>query len=79
MGEMAMNNRVSAPSRITGGVDTHKDTHTAAVLDMTGRTLGNETFAASPAGYTQLLEWFKGFGALDRVGIEGTGSYGSCI
>ena len=25
--------------RVTGGVDTHNDTHTAAVLDATGRLL----------------------------------------
>ena len=24
-----------------------------------------------------LLEWLRGFGLLDRVGVEGTGSYGS--
>ena len=27
-------------SHITAGVDTHKDTHTAAVLDATGNLLG---------------------------------------
>jgi len=64
-------------SRITGGVDTHKDTHTAAALDATGRAIGNATFPASAAGYVQLLAWLRNFGALDRVGIEGTGSYGS--
>ena len=64
-------------SRITAGVDTHKDTHTAAALDSTGRALGNATFPASAAGYAALLEWLRGFGHLDRVGIEGTGSYGA--
>ena len=71
-----MNDRLLTSS-ITGGVDTHKDTHTAAALDGTGRVLGNATFPASPAGYAELLEWLRSFGALDRVGIEGTGSYGS--
>lgn len=65
------------PSRITGGVDTHKDTHTAAALDGTGRSLGSAAFPASAAGYVQLLNWLRSFGLLDRVGIEGTGSYGS--
>jgi transposase len=64
-------------SRITGGVDTHKDTHTAAALDATGRVLGNATFAASAVGYAELLTWLGTFGALDRVGVEGTGSYGA--
>jgi transposase len=64
-------------SRITGGVDTHKDTHTAAALDATGRVLGNATFPASAVGYAELLTWLGTFGALDRVGVEGTGSYGA--
>jgi transposase len=72
-----MKNRTTVASRITGGVDTHKDTDTAAALDATGRVLGNATFAASMAGYAQLLEWLRNFGEVDRVGIEGTGSYGS--
>lgn len=64
-------------SRITGGADTHKDTHTAAALDATGRVLGNATFPASAVGYAEVLTWLRSFGALDRVGIEGTGSYGA--
>jgi transposase len=34
-------------------------------------------FQASADGYTQLLAWFRGFGQVDMIGIEGTGSYGS--
>ena len=64
-------------SLITGGVDTHKDTHTAAALDANGRLLGNETFVASAIGYAALLAWLRDFGIIDCVGIEGTGSYGS--
>jgi transposase len=48
--------------RITGGVDTHKDTHTAAALDATGRMLGNACFAASAEGYAAMLAWFRGLG-----------------
>jgi transposase len=62
---------------IIGAVDTHKDTHTAAALDETGRAIGNATFTASSAGYAELLTWLQSFGQVDRVGIEGTGSYGS--
>lgn len=72
-----MNDREPMVSRITGGVDTHKDTHTVAALDATGLAMGNATFSASAAGYAQLLNWLHTFGELDRVGIEGTGSYGS--
>jgi transposase len=72
-----MSEAVGKNSRIIGGVDTHKDTHTAAALDGTGRALGNATFPASAAGYATMLAWFRGFGPVARVGIEGTGSYGS--
>jgi transposase len=60
-----------------GGVDTHLDTHTAAVIDTVGRVLGTEQFPATPAGYTALLGWMRGFGRLLRVGVEGTGAYGA--
>ena len=28
------------------------------------------------AGYAELVAWAQGFGALDRVGVEGSGSFG---
>ena len=62
---------------VTGGVDTHQDTHTAAVIDMVGRVLGSQQFPATAAGYAALLAWMRGFGRLLRVGVEGTGAYGA--
>ncbi|GAA1576889.1 IS110 family transposase [Dactylosporangium maewongense] len=62
---------------VAGGVDTHLDTHTAAVIDPVGRVLGTEQFPATAAGYTALLAWMRGFGRLGRVGVEGTGAYGA--
>ena len=59
------------------GVDTHKDTHTAAVLDATGRHLATDTFPATAAGYRELLKWARSFGTLARMGVEGTSSYGA--
>jgi transposase len=39
------------------GVDTHKDTHTAAVVAAaTGAVVTQVTVAATPAGYRQLLQ-----------------------
>lgn len=58
-------------------MDTHADTHTAAVVDTAGRMLGHQQFQATAAGYRQLLAWLRGFGALLVVGIEGTGVYGA--
>ena len=62
---------------IVGGVDTHKDSHTAAALSKTGQLLGVAQFPATPDGYHDLLAWLRGFGRLVRVGVEGTGSYGA--
>jgi transposase len=62
---------------VTGGVDTHAEVHAAAVVDEVGRELGTELFPATGAGYRALLSWMRGFGDLERVGVEGTGTYGA--
>lgn len=63
--------------RITGGVDTHLDVHVAAALDERGAQLGVESFAATAAGYRELLCWLEEFGTVELIGVEGTGSYGA--
>jgi transposase len=63
--------------KVTGGVDTHRDTHHAAALDQVGRLLGTQEFPAEPAGYQQLLTWLESFGTVTRIGVEGTGCYGA--
>ena len=65
------------PGDVVGGVDTHSETHVAAVVDHVGRILGAESFRATAAGYRQLLAWLQRFGELRCVGIEGTGAYGA--
>ncbi len=67
---------VAAPVEIAGGVDTHQDTHTAAVVDAAGRMLGHRTFPTTDVGYRGLLAWLGGFGTLRVIGVEGTGAYG---
>jgi len=62
---------------VTGGVDTHAEVHVAAALDSIGGLLGVKEFAATAAGYADLLGWLGGFGTVALVGIEGTGSYGA--
>ena len=62
---------------ITGGVDTHLDTHVAAALDANGGVLGIESFATTPQGFRALHGWLAGFGPVARVGVEGTGAYGA--
>jgi Transposase len=62
---------------VTLGVDTHADSHVAAALDQAGRPLGTRTISTTPGGYATLLAWASTLGRVDRVGVEGTGSYGA--
>lgn len=36
-------------------------------------------FPATTSGYRQLLAWLNSYGRVDRVGVEGTGSYGCAL
>ena len=62
---------------ITGGVDTHLDVHVAAALDPVGGLLGVESFEVNARGYRALVHWMGSFGAVHKVGVEGTGAYGA--
>ena len=64
-------------AEIFGGVDTHKQVHVAAALDAAGRLLATAVFDAAPHGYGELASWLQSWGAVWRVGVEGTGSYGA--
>lgn len=64
---------------VVAGVDTHKDSHHVAVLDLTGRVLGSQGFPTTTAGYGMLLDFVAGFGVIDRIGVELTGSYGAAL
>lgn len=68
---------MSGQADVYGGVDTHRDTHVAAVVDSTGRVLGTSWFDADGAGYAQLGDWLGAQGRVVRVGVEGSGSYGA--
>jgi transposase len=61
---------------VVGGVDTHADTHVAAAVDTNGGVLGIESFPADHGGFEALLGWLASHGEVDRVGVEGTGSWG---
>ncbi|MFC5911568.1 IS110 family transposase [Streptacidiphilus monticola] len=68
---------IAQQTREITGVDTHKDTHTAAAVNAAGRVLGAEQFEANTAGYREFLAWLRSFGTLVLVGVEGTGAYGA--
>lgn len=58
------------------GVDTHKQTHTAAVVDRLGGVSKTFEFPAGPAGYREVLGRVTAHGGVRVWAVEGTGSYG---
>jgi transposase len=66
-----------APTRVTAGADTHRDVHMVAALDQRGAELGVRPFSTDAAGYQEMLSWLGSLGSLERVGVEGTGTYGA--
>jgi transposase len=68
---------VSQKAILIAGIDTHKDTHHVAVLDMSGQLLADRPFPVNSTGYQELLDWVASHGVIDRIGIELTGSYGA--
>jgi hypothetical protein len=59
------------------GVDTHKDAHTAALVNATGGVVSGVEVAASDSGYRRLLRLALVQAAGRRAwAVEGTGSYG---
>jgi transposase len=64
---------------VIGGVDTHKQTHYAAVIDDQGKKLGHHEFPARASGYAALLAWMRSFGHVVAIGVESTGSFGATL
>jgi len=59
------------------GVDTHKHTHTAALVTSTGALLEERTVTTDPRGYAEILGLACARGTHRAWAIEGTGSYGA--
>ncbi len=60
------------------GVDTHKQSHTAALVDALGAVLAMRRVSTDLGGYRELLEWARAVAAGRRAwAVEGTGSYGA--
>jgi transposase len=58
------------------GVDTHTDTHTAAVVTAAGAVIAQTTVTADPAGISRLLAWAAGHAPDGWWAVEGTRSHG---
>jgi hypothetical protein len=48
--------------RVAVGIDTHKHSHVAVVLDELGGRLGELTVPADSGGHEQVERWAKGYG-----------------
>ena len=62
------------------GIDVHKLTHVAALIDDRGALIDTLELANSPKGYRQLVDWLVDHQAASAViGVESPGSYGRCL
>jgi hypothetical protein len=67
---------LEVPDENDVGIDPHKKTLTASVLDRRGGTVATETFKVSGVGHRALEDWATSFGPVRRWGIEGASSLG---
>lgn len=58
------------------GIDTHKATLAACLIDDVGLVVAEATFPNAPAGFAALLAWLRGLGA-QRIGLEGSAGFGA--
>lgn len=62
---------------IVAGADTHADTIHVAAITMTGEVIGDREFPTTRSGYTAAIRYLNSLGQLERIGVEGTASYGA--
>ena len=72
-----LTNPLPPGSELVAGVDTHKNTHHVAILDLVGRPVADREFRADGRGYAQIVAFLHAHGDVVRIGVEGTGSYGA--
>lgn len=63
--------------RIVAGADTHADTIHVAAITLTGASLGDREFPTTRAGYAAAIKFLASLGQVERIGVEGTASYGA--
>lgn len=76
--ERASTIMTNAQGRV-GGVDSHKDTIHVAVISDIGQPVDDKEFPTTRAGYRRAVAWLIEHGPLNKVGVEGTSSYGRGI
>jgi len=58
------------------GIDPHKRTLTATIIDPRGGIVASEHFRVSGEGHRELEAWARQFGQIARWGVEGSASWG---
>src|SRR3990170_3424686 len=59
------------------GIDSHKRSFSAGVVDELGGVVNLRHFPNTPSGFAHFEVWADGHGDVRRLGIEGAGSYGA--
>jgi transposase len=62
---------------IVAGADTHADTIHVAAISMTGATVDDREFPTTRTGYAAAIRFLTSLGQVQRIGVEGTASYGA--
>ncbi len=62
---------------IVAGADTHLDTIHVAAISMTGSLIGDREFPTTRTGYAAAIRFLTSLGQVERIGVEGTASYGA--
>ena len=62
---------------IVAGADTHGDTIHVAAVTITGAAVGDKEFPTTRAGYAAAIKYLTSLGHVERIGVEGTASYGA--
>jgi transposase len=62
---------------IVAGADTHANTVHVAAISTTGTAIGDCEFPTTRAGYAAAIRFLTSLGQVERIGVEGTASYGA--
>ncbi len=62
---------------IVAGADTHADTIHVAAISATGAAIGDREFPTIRTGYAAAITFLTSLGQVQRIGVEGTASYGA--
>lgn len=68
---------VTESTLIIAGADTHADTIHVAAISLTGAAIGDREFPATRTGYAAAIKFLTSSGQVERIGVEGTASYGA--